>query len=244
MHDEASLDSIIETAQIERTDTVLEIGPGLGTLTEKLTARSAKVIAVEFDPILAEELPKNVNADNLTIVSQDILKFDLTGLEPDYKVVANIPYYLTSNLIRVLSESDNPPLSVTLLIQKEVAERLAAKPGSMSTLSVTAQMYFEPSLGAVIPARLFTPPPKIDSQVIHLKRREAPLFGSMDPKKLFRVVKSGFVNRRKTLLNSLSGGLQMSKEDTRLLLEASDIKPGARPQELTLQDWIKLSKQV
>lgn len=250
LYDVNSLDAMAETARVEAGDNVLEIGPGLGTLTEILLAYGANVTAVEFDKDLFANLrreSKNLfvdDVDRLTLVNQDILSFDLTALPPDYKVIANIPYYLTSNLIRVLSESTNPPISATLLIQKEVAERVAAAPGKMSLLSVTAQMYFEPSLGQVVPAKLFTPPPKVDSQIIHLKRRSAPLFGDMDSKQLFRVVKAGFSNRRKTLHNSMSGGLQISKDQARELLEACGINFSSRPQELELSQWITLAKKV
>lgn len=242
LYDEASLQAMCDLAEVQPGDFVLEIGPGLGTLTDYLTQRARDVLAVEFDAELANDLPDRVEAENLEVVHQDILKFDLTSLPPDYKVIANIPYYLTSNLVRVLSESTNPPQSVTLLIQKEVAERIAAGPGSMSLLSVTSQMYFEPKLGPIVGAELFTPPPKIDSQIIHLKRRPEPLYGDMDSRHLFRLVKAGFSNRRKTLLNSLSAGLQLSKEDTKVLLEKSGIDAGKRPQELSLEDWISLSR--
>ncbi len=240
LHDEPSLQAMCDIAHVSSNDVILEIGPGLGTLTEKLIVRAQQVIAVEFDQDLAAELPRRVSADNLEIIHQDILKFDLTQLPPNYKVVANIPYYLTSNLVRVLSESANPPQSITMLIQKEVAERIAAGPGSMSMLSVTAQMYFEPSLGPVVGAELFTPPPKIDSQIIHLQRREIPLYGMRDTKHLFRIVKAGFSNRRKTLLNSLSAGLHLSKDDTKQLLNRAGIQSQRRPQELTLEEWITL----
>lgn len=242
LHDEASLDAMCDSASLSGDDVVLEIGPGLGTLTRKLTDRANRVIAVEFDEDLSKSLAKRVQAPNLVIVNQDILSFDLTSLPADYKVIANIPYYLTSNLIRVLSESPNSPLSATLLVQKEVAERLAAGPGDMSTLSVAAQMYFEPSLGIVVPAELFDPAPKIDSQIVHLQRRSQPLYGSVDSKQLFRIVKAGFSNRRKTLLNSLSAGLQMTKAETQQLLESVPIDPGLRAQALDLEDWIKLAK--
>lgn len=243
LNDEASLESICDISGVSETDTVLEIGPGLGTLTQKLSDRAKQVIAVEFDEDLARGLLKRVNAPNITVVNQDILSFDLSELPTDYKVIANIPYYLTSNLIRVLSESANPPISASLLVQKEVAVRVAAGPGDMSMLSVTAQMYFEPSLGIVVPAELFTPPPKIDSQVVHLQRRSQPLYGSMDSKQLFQVVKAGFSNRRKTLLNSLSAGLQMTKDETKLLLDSVNIDPGLRAQALDLEDWIKLARR-
>lgn len=244
LRDEASLMAMCETASVDKDDFVLEIGPGLGTLTKKLAARAKQVLAVEFDRQLARELPGHVKAQNVSVVSSDILSFDLTELPPGYKVIANIPYYLTSNLIRVLSESSNPPVSATLLVQKEVAERLAAGPGDMSLLSVTAQMYFEPSLGMVVPAELFTPPPKIDSRIIHLQRRSQPLYNGLDSKHLFRIVKAGFSNRRKTLLNSLSSGLRITKEETRTHLENAEIDPGLRPQALDLEEWIKLAQKI
>ncbi len=250
LYDVDSLTAMVELAQVREEDVVLEVGPGLGTLTEFILAKGATVIAVEYDSELYANLGRDApklfseKVKQLTIVNDDILRFDLTELPPNYKVVANIPYYLTSNLVRTLSESSNPPQSVTLLIQKEVAERLAAEPGDMSLLSVTAQMYFEPSLGPIVPAKLFTPPPKIDSQIIHLARRSKPLFGDMDPKELFRVVKAGFSNRRKTLLNSLSGGFNISKEETKQLLENAEIDPQLRPQALDLEDWIRLTTKI
>jgi 16S rRNA (adenine1518-N6/adenine1519-N6)-dimethyltransferase len=243
LHDEYSLESMAEMAPITEDDFVLEVGPGLGTLTEVLLNRGSKVLAVEYDRELYEALCRSSFAkdDNLEIIHNDILKVDLTQLPENYKVVANIPYYLTSNLVRVLSESTNPPASATLLIQKEVAERIATGPGDMSLLTVSTQMYFEAELGPVVPAILFTPPPKIDSQIIHLKRRPQPLYGDLNSKLLFRVVKAGFSNRRKTLLNSLSAGLHLSKDQTRELLAKVEISPTKRPQELSLDNWIELA---
>lgn len=241
LHDEESLQAMCDIADVNQDDFVLEVGPGLGTLTQKLAQQSKEVLAVEYDADLAKDLPRRIQATNVSVIHQDILSLDLTTLPVGYKVIANIPYYLTSNLIRILAESSNPPASATLLIQKEVAERVAAGPGDMSLLSVTAQMYFEPSLGMLVPAELFTPPPKIDSQIIHLQHRSAPLYGSMDSRHLFRIVKAGFSNRRKTLHNSLSAGLHISKEDSKALLEQAAIQPQSRPQELDLEDWIKLA---
>lgn len=242
LNDQFALAAMCNAASVTSEDTVLEIGPGLGTLTELLVKQAKHVVAVEFDGKLASELLGRVPADNLTVTSQDILKFDLTTLPSDYKVVANIPYYLTSKLLRVLSESTNPPALVALLVQKEVAERVAAKPGDMSLLSVSVQWYFETELKEVVPARLFTPPPKVDSQIICLKRREQPLFTGVDTKLFFQIVKAGYSARRKTILNSLSGGLRLPKDRAGDLLERANLSPTARPQELSLEDWHELYK--
>jgi 16S rRNA (adenine1518-N6/adenine1519-N6)-dimethyltransferase len=241
LKDEAVLSSIIELADLKPSDIVLEIGPGLGDLTRQLLKR-ANVIAVEFDDRLAAELPGKLAASNLRVIQADILKFDLTSLPPDYKVVANIPYYLTSNLIRVLSESPNPPQRMVLLVQKEVAQRLAAGPGQMSMLAVSAQLYYEPALGPVVEAEHFEPPPKVDSQVIILERREKPLFNSLDTKIYFRVVKAGFAGRRKKLRSSLAAGLRLSKADADALLAKSGINGDKRAQELSLDDWYSIYK--
>lgn len=240
LQDEFCLDAMWEAAEITPDDTVLEIGPGPGTLTEKLVRQAKQVVAVEFDKALAADLPKRVPAVNLTVVNQDILSFDLTSLPANYKVVANIPYYLTSNLLRVLCESPNHFSQASILIQKEVAERVCAAPGDMSLLSVSVQFYCEARLGEVVPAYLFTPPPKVDSQILELTFRSKPLFPGTDTKAFFRVVKAGFAQRRKTLLNSLSAGLHISKEQTTEILAEADIKPSVRAQNLSLPDWYKL----
>lgn len=238
--DSVSLQAMCDAVAVGPEDTVLEIGPGVGTLTELLLAQAKQVIAVEFDKDLADNLPKIRPEVNLKVVNQDILTFNLTSLPIGYKVVANIPYYLTSKLIRVLSESSNPPSDVALLVQKEVAQRVSAKPGDMSLLSVTAQFYWEATVGMLVPARLFTPPPKVDSQILILKRRYSSLFPDVDESSYFRLVRAGFSNRRKTLLNSLSGGLQIPKLQVTELLATADLKPTSRPQELSLEDWHRL----
>lgn len=237
LNDDDSLDAMLLAASASAEDTVLEIGPGLGTLTRKLVSTVRQVVAVEFDEYLAQGLSARVPADNLEVVQQDILSFDLTRLSPGYKVIANIPYYLTSNLIRVLSESSNQPQKAVLLIQKEVAERVAAKPGAMSLLSVTAQFYWQVNLDRVVLAELFTPPPKVDSQIVVLSRRPTPLFPDVNTKALFQLVKAGFSERRKTLRNSLSGGLHLSKEQAESLLTSAGIDAGLRAQNLTLDQW-------
>lgn len=244
LEDRTVLDSICELANVEPNDSVLEVGPGKGTLTKALLDRGAQVSAVEFDGALAAVLPGKMKSDNLKVFNQDILKFDLRQLPENYKVVANIPYYLTSNLIRILSESTTPASSITLLVQKEVAERICASPGNMSMLSVSAQVYYECGLGPVVPAEKFIPPPKVDSQVVHMERRPEPLVNDTDRKDFFRLVKAGFASRRKTLENSLAGGLGLSKQEVRESLGNSSIDPRQRPQELSIAQWKSLLEAI
>ena len=240
LKDQLTLEAICQAANLASSDTVLEVGPGLGDLTRQLVLRAGMVIAVELDQALVAELQRQNIAPNLEIVSGDILKFDLTQLPVGYKVVANIPYYLTSNLIRILSESPNPPRLIVLLVQKEVAQRLAAQPGQMSLLSVSAQLYYQVKLGPVVAAELFEPPPKVDSQVIILNYRGQPLFQNLDSKKFFQVVKAGFSGRRKKLRSSLSAGLSIDKSQADQLLQVANINGDLRAQNLSLIDWHKL----
>lgn len=240
LSDPVTLEAIAELSEIRRTDTVLEIGPGLGTLTHYLVRQAAHVVAVEFDEKLATRLPAKIGAKNLEVIREDILKFDLTGLPTHYKVVANIPYYLTSNLLRTLSESSNPPYLMVLLVQKEVAERICAGPGQMSLLSVSVQLYYECELGLSVPAEMFTPPPKVDSQIVILRRHKKPVFKGLDTQKFFQVVRAGFSGRRKKLRGSLSGGLRISKKEADRLLDEADINGDLRAQNLSLAQWHKL----
>lgn len=240
LDDPTALEAMVAAADIQPSDTILEIGPGPGALTVQLVKQAKEVIAVEFDADLAHDLPRRVPADNLEVIQQDILKFDLSRLPAGYKVVANIPYYLTSNLLRVLCESTNPFDQAALLIQKEVAERVCANPGHMSLLSVSVQFYCHVQLGRIVPAALFTPPPKVDSQILILQYRNQPLFGDFRPedvKQFFQIVKAGFAQRRKTLLNSLRGGLHLSRPATLELLEQAGVDPLTRAQNLDLQQW-------
>ncbi len=244
LDDELSLQAMCEAAEVSADDTILEIGPGLGSLTKLLIEQAREVVAVEFDHVLARNLPKRINAVNLRVTNQDILKFDFTQLPPDYKLVANIPYYLTSNLIRVLSESPNQPSVAVLLVQKEVAQRVVAEPGAMSVLSVTAQYYWQVGVGPIVPAELFTPPPKIDSQILILQRRSEPLFPEVNAKDFFRLVKAGYGERRKMLRSSLSGGLHLAKPDIEQLLISANIDPNLRAQALSLDDWHRLYQKT
>ena len=163
LHDKLVLEHIADMAEIGSDDTVLEIGPGLGTLTSVLLNRAASVTSVEFDRELARKLPGQFPGKNLTVVNDDILQYDLGQMPAGYKVAANVPYYITSKIVEKLMTAKNKPSVAVLLVQKEVAERIAAKPGDMSILAIAAQIYAEASLGSVVPAELFTPPPKVDS---------------------------------------------------------------------------------
>jgi 16S rRNA (adenine1518-N6/adenine1519-N6)-dimethyltransferase len=240
LNDESALEAIAEAAEIKSTDTILEIGPGLGSLTHHLVKQAAHVIAVEVDQALVTSLPIRVPAKNLKVVQADILKFDLNELPVGYKVVANIPYYLTSNLLRVLAESSNPPSAMVLLVQKEVAQRVCAEPGQMSLLSVSVQLYYDAQLGVVVPAKLFIPPPKVDSQVVILRRHPKPLFKGLDNQIFFQIIKAGFSGRRKKLRSSLAAGLHIPKGQADELLKSAKIDGNLRAQNLSLNDWHNL----
>ncbi len=240
LKDEASLEAMCEAAEVNQSDVVLEIGPGLGTLTRQLTGRAKQVLAVEFDAQLAGQLTQRLGVNNLQVIQQDILSFDFTTLPPDYKLVANIPYYLTSNLLRTITETPNPPLIAALLMQKEVAERAAAGPGNMSLLSVSVQFFWQVELGLVVPAELFEPAPKVDSQILILKRRANILFPDVDERQFFRLVRVAFAQKRKTLLNTLSSGLHLGKDEVRVKSLDASIDPARRAQTLSLDEWHQL----
>jgi 16S rRNA (adenine1518-N6/adenine1519-N6)-dimethyltransferase len=248
LHDKPALQAIARAANVELGDTVLEIGPGTGTLTHELLGLGANVIALEYDSALADALPARLQGvalqtgQTLQVKEGDIRRYDLGALPMGYKVVANIPYYLTAYLLRLLTDTHHKPRVASLLVQKEVAERVAAKPGQMSLISVMVQFYYEVSLGIEVPAHLFEPPPKVDSQVLILRERPEPLFPTTQTDPFFRIVKAGFSTKRKTLLNTLSGGLQLSRQNAANLLGEAGISPQARAQELSLDDWHKLYK--
>lgn len=244
LRDRGVLAEIAEAADINEQDTVLEIGPGLGTLTSELLRRAEKVVAVEFDPELARKLPGQFPGKNLEVRHEDILDFDLTILPPGYKVVANVPYYITSKIVEKLMTSSNRPSVAVLLVQKEVAERIAASPGDMSILAISAQIYAEASLGVEVPREFFAPPPNVDSQVVVLTARPQPIVEPSDEKALFRVVKAGFSAKRKKLRSSMSAGLAISKSAAEELLTHANIDPHARAEDLSLEDWVKLSKDA
>jgi 16S rRNA (adenine1518-N6/adenine1519-N6)-dimethyltransferase len=240
--DRLSLDAVMVAGELTPEDTVLEIGPGLGTMTVPLTQAVSQVVAVEQDPVLAQLLERD-RPTNLKVVAGDIMQFDLGTLPEGYKVVANIPYYLTSNLLRRLLEAENQPQLLSLLIQKEVAQRVVAKPGKMSILAVSVQYYGQPEVVQMVPRQLFWPPPNVDSAILQIRVGDQPAFEA-DRDKLFRLVKAGFGERRKMLKNSLAGGLNMSMELAAGLLDAAGLAPTARAQELSLPEWERLYRET
>lgn len=237
LRDREILGAIADDALLTKQDTVLEIGPGLGTLTSELLRRAKAVVAVEYDATLARNLPGQFPGTSLTVYNEDILTFDLAKLPVGYKVVANVPYYITSKIVQKLLQDASRPAVSVLLVQKEVAERIAAKPGAMSVLAVSVQVYAEASLGVIVPAEFFTPPPKVDSQVVVITTRHTPLVAPEDEKDFFRVVKAGFSAKRKKLRSSLAGGLALDKRVIEVLLERARVSPDARAEDLSVADW-------
>lgn len=244
LHDRGVLSHIADCAELSSNDTVLEIGPGLGTLTSELLRRADRVVAVEFDSDLAKKIPAQFPGKNLQVINSDILKFNFSSLPIGYKVVANIPYYITGKILQQLMSTKNKPIVAVLLVQREVAERLAAKPGQMSILAVSAQIFAEVSLGDVVKSEMFTPPPKVDSQVVILKMRKTPFLVDVSEDNFFKVVKAGFSSKRKKLRSSLSGGLRLSKSDAEALLTQAKINPDDRAEALSLDSWVHLTKVI
>lgn len=237
-------DLALPTESQEPPRLCLEIGPGLGTLTSSLLKRFQKVIAIEFDSELARKLPGSFPGKNLEVINQDILASDLAALvgnEP-YSVAGNIPYYITSPIIKKLLETSPQPQKISLLIQKEVAERIAADAGDQTLLSLSVQNLAEVELGPVVPAAEFTPPPKVDSQVLVLTPLPEP---QIDPTCL-DLAKIGFSSPRKKLAANLASVnlsiinpafANLSKADWHQILKQNSINPDARAEDLSLWDW-------
>ena len=242
LRDRAMLEAIADEADLSISDTVLEIGPGLGTLTSELLRRAGNVVAVELDSERAVKLPDQFPGKNLTVINEDILSYDLERLPTGYKVVANVPYYITSKIIEKLTTASNRPSVIVILVQKEVAERIVAHLGGMSILAISAQIFAKTRLGIEIPRQFFTPVPKVDSQVVVLEMRDKPLVLEKDQKAFFRVVKAGFANKRKKLRSSMSAGLAISKSDAEKLLRQAGIDPDLRAEDLSIDDWIRLMR--
>lgn len=242
-----ALHAIVEAAELQPDDTVLEVGPGVGTLTAELARYAGCVVAVELDDTLVGVLRAELgHVPNLHVLRGDILKLQHAEVvrercgAPPYKVVANLPYYITSQVLRKLLEEEPRPELVVVMVQKEVAERAVAGPGEMSLLALSVQMYAEPRIVERVPAGAFVPRPDVDSAVLRLRTRPEPLFPDLPLARFFEVAAAGFGQKRKTLLNSLSSNLEMEKAIVADALRQANIEPSARAQELRLEDWARL----
>ncbi len=244
LKDRLILEAIADSIPIHKDDLVLEVGPGLGTLTSVLLGRAKKVVAVEYDESLASKLPGQFPGKSLQVVREDFLEFNLTELPSGYKVVANIPYYITQKIIEALVGSSNRPLEMALLVQKEVAEKLSAKAGKMTLPSVKSQMLYDVHLGTRVPKEYFTPPPKVDSQVVVFKNKHVHKYVASNYDWLMRVVKAGFSSPRKKLSANLAGGLMLDKKLAVNVLESLGLSPDSRAQELSVDNWINLARDL
>lgn len=252
--DKNIIDRIVESAEIGPDDLVIEIGPGIGVITGEAAAVAKKVIAVEIDknliPILKETMSE---FDNVEIVNRDILKTNVNGLIEGcgdsisgVKIIGNLPYYITTPIIMKLLEDGVKADSITVMMQKEVADRIKAEPGTKAygALSVAVQYYCTVDAVVNVPKEVFVPQPKVDSTVLRLSIREETPVTLSDREVFFRCVKAGFGQRRKTLLNSLMGVEGMTKEGVRAALEAAGINPSRRAETLDLEEFAMLSNEV
>jgi 16S rRNA (adenine1518-N6/adenine1519-N6)-dimethyltransferase len=240
---------IVEAAQLRADETVLEIGPGPGVLTGMLSAQAGRVVAMELDSrfvrLLLQEHRAAVDSGRLAVVQGDILEHKpgaLVAPAERYVVVANLPYYITSPVLRHLLEAEQPPERAVVMVQREVAERIVAVPGDLSLLAISVQFYAEPELMFVVPPGAFRPVPKVESAVLRLRMRPQPAVADVAPARFFRVVRAGFGQKRKQLTNSLSAGLALPKPQANALLEAAGIDPQRRAETLSLAEWGQLAR--
>jgi len=249
--DKRVLHRIVSAAELTSEDTVIEVGPGLGILTKELARRAGRVIAVEADPNLASAL-REVVAD-IDIISADILQTDpalllaSSGVEdasPSYKVVANIPYYITSPILRHFLEASLKPSLIVVMVQKEVGEAIVAQPGRMSLLAVSIQFYGQPLIVDHVPARSFYPPPKVDSVILQIKVHQQPPVSVPQASKFFDVVRAGFSAPRKQLRNALAQGLGIPPKEAASLLERVMIDPQRRAETLHLEEWARICEEI
>jgi len=243
LQDNRALQDILISADIAPSDDVLEIGPGLGNLTRYLALAAHTVTAVELDKALFPAL-KTVLAPyhNVRLVQGDILQLSPADLllPPDYLVVANIPYYITSAVLRHLLESGGHPRRLVLTVQEEVAKRICARPGKMSLLSLSVQVYGNPRIVAYIPAEAFYPTPKVDSAVLRVEILPEPAISAPILDTFFMLIKAGFSQKRKKMRNSLSGGLGIKPVEAEKILAAAEIDPMRRAETLSLEEWGRL----
>jgi len=242
--DEKALETIVIAAELSPEDIVIEVGPGLGVLTIELARRAGKVIAVELDTKLASLLKRRLaSLPNVNIVNADILKVSptqLLGEENNYKVVANLPYYVTSPILRYFVEASPKPSSMVVMVQKEVGIAIAASLGKMSLLAVSLQVYSKPKIISYVSSQSFYPPPKVDSAIVRFDLFPEPAVKIADIDGFFEVVRCGFSSPRKQLRNSLAHGLEVKPAEVGLLLEKARIEPQRRAETLSLEEWARL----
>jgi 16S rRNA (adenine1518-N6/adenine1519-N6)-dimethyltransferase len=245
IHDPNTLDKIVSIAELSPEDRVLEIGPGTGALTERLAKTAREVVTVELDerlrPVLDEVL---LPYPNVRVIYQDILTVDVKRVfngEP-YKVVANVPYYITSAILKHLLENEYRPQRLVLTVQSEVAERLVAKPDDMSILAVSVQFFGKPQIAMRLKSSVFWPRPDVDSALVVIDTYDRPPVDAPDYKHFFRVVRAGFSQKRKQLKNSVSSGLNLNADQTARLFAASGIDSRRRAETLTLEEWAALTR--
>ncbi len=245
LDDPAALEQVANAADIQPADTVLEVGPGLGSLTRHLSVLARDVVAVELDKKLMPVLKGLLkNYRNVRVVEGDILQISPSalGLQDNYIVAANIPYNITSALLRHLLSSQPKPRRMVLTIQQEVAERVCSAPPRMSLLSLSVQVYGTPSIVAKIPAEAFYPVPNVDSAIVRIEIAEQPAIEAGLLPTFFDLIKAGFAQKRKTLRNALSAGLRMPPAEAGKLLQEADIDPQRRAETLSLVEWERLAK--
>jgi 16S rRNA (adenine1518-N6/adenine1519-N6)-dimethyltransferase len=243
LQDDKALQKIVKAAEISADDFVLEIGPGVGSLTRYLAASASTVTTVELDLDLIPPLKAVLSPfSNVKIIQGDILELNISDIikTPNYIVAANIPYNITSAIIRHLLESQPKPRRIVLTIQKEVAERICEQPGDLSLLALSVQVYGMPSLQAIIPAEAFHPVPKVDSAILRIDIYDEPLIEKDLLNTFFKLIKAGFGQKRKTLRNSLSSGLHISTEKTESLLKQAEIESMRRAETLSIEEWKRL----
>ena len=246
--DQTILDAIIKASHIGKEDTVLEVGPGIGTLTRELAQYAKNVIAIEKDRAMIGILKETVHdVSNIEIIQGDVLENTHYKLPTHYKLVANLPYYITSAIIRMFLETKNPPQEMILMVQKEVGQRICAKPPHMSILAASVQFYGDARIISSVSKGCFWPKPNVDSAIIKITpRNNAELYAELRRKKdgvdlFFRIVKAGFLQPRKQLINNLSVALKKEKSQIQDWLLQNNLKPSQRAETLTMQDWVNLT---
>jgi 16S rRNA (adenine1518-N6/adenine1519-N6)-dimethyltransferase len=239
LFDKNILKKIVQCSGVTGDDTVVEIGPGLGTLTNIIAERAKEVIAIEFDRKLIKRLKENTSAaPNVTIITADALQFDYASVQKKLRVIANIPYYITTPILFHLLEFREYIISMTLLLQKEVAKRIVASPGGKDygVLSITTRIFTRPALRFMVPRRVFSPPPDVDSAVVHFEVSPVPLFNIRDVLLFTDIVRTAFSQRRKTIINSLK-----KFEGIGDALEKTGINAKLRPEKISIEDFARLA---